>query len=96
MKVFLQIFKIFSNTKGSLSECDNSYIFPLIQLAKVRVFGNSSFKLESDSNIHLISNSTEIVLSSTDTKYLKLIYQQLYPDRQILHISQFATQLKKQ
>lgn len=48
---------IFNNTctKGSLSENDNSYVFPLMQLAKLRVFGNNSFKLHSTSNIHLIS-----------------------------------------
>ena len=82
-----------SNVKGSLSEGDNSYIIPLMQLAKIRVFG-SSFKLDSKSNIHLISNTTEVTLTYTDVKHLKLIYEQLYPQKQIIHMSQLATQLK--
>ena len=72
---FHDIFK--NNSTGSLSENDNAYILPLMELAKVRVFGNNSFKLDSMSNIHLISNQNDVVLSPTDCKNLKIIYEQL-------------------
>ena len=94
--IFTDFQDIFKNdsTKGSLSENDNSYVFPLMELAKLRVFGNGSFKIDSKSNIHLITTQTDVVLSSTDYKKLKLIYEQLYPHKQILHVSPFATQVK--
>ena len=51
-----------------------------MQLAKIRVF-ISSFKLDLKRNVHLISSASEVTLTYTDVKHLKLIYEQLYPQK---------------
>jgi len=92
--IFEDFQDLFTDTsKGSLGENDdNTYIFQLMQLAKTRTFGDHSFKFEKANNIHIISNGKEIVLSSSHAKYLHIIYQQLYPQREICHFSQFCVQ----
>ena len=91
---FFSEFKEFfsDNSKGSLKENDDPCsTLKLMELAKVRHFGSCSFKLDgSSSDIHFISCGTEIVMSPVDTQNLKLIYEQLYPQRLIIHFSQFA------
>ena len=81
-----------NNMKGSLGETDNSYVVSLMQLAKLENFGTSSFKLNPASNIHITSRTSEVVLSSIDVGNLKSIYQQLYPGKNIFHMSQFTIQ----
>ena len=89
--VFENFQELFTDSsKGSLSETDNSCIFQLMELAKVRTFRSLSFKFHELNNIHIITDGSEIVLAPDHTKYLKIIYQQLYPQRQICHFSQFC------
>jgi len=89
--VFEDFQELFDNTsKGSLSETDNSYSFQLMELAKLRTFGTLSFKFHELNNIHTITDGNEIVLASDHAKYLQIIYQQLYPQKQVAHFSPFC------
>ena len=82
---------ISDNFKGSLSESvESCFALKVMELAKLQSFENCSFKVDKYDDIHFISSGNEIVMSISDTHNLKLIYEQLYPGRLIVHFSQFA------